>query len=124
MRIPTILQANASDGRCQSDSLNFFSQRYLLIAEACNHASKRTLMASYIIKPVNAIASAKKSDQTQCFNAIAVVSDTTTDECTDGIHPLQNACLISILPVDIFTDIPLIRTVIKNVITGISSKLV
>jgi hypothetical protein len=121
---PTILPANASDGRCPRDSLNFFSQSAWFIAEACRPASKRTLIASYIIKPVKAMASAKISDVTPCFNAIAVVSETTTHECTDGIHPLQKACHILTLPVFALIDIPLINTVTKNVITGIKSKLV
>ena len=123
MSITTILPANASDGRCQRDSLNFFSQRCLFIAEACKPASNRTFIASYIIMTVNAIARAKTSELIQCFNAIAVVNDTTTDEWTDGIHQLPKALRISTFPVVNFTEIPLIKTVTKNVIAGISSKL-
>jgi hypothetical protein len=72
---------------------------------------------------VNAIASAKISELIQCFNAIAVVSETTTQECTDGIQPLPKACHISNLPVFTLIDIPFINTVTKNVITGTNSKL-
>jgi dsDNA-specific endonuclease/ATPase MutS2 len=72
---------------------------------------------------VNAIARAKISESIQCFKAIPVVNDTTTHECTDGIHPLPKACHISNLPVFVLIDIPFINTVTKNVITGTNSKL-
>jgi hypothetical protein len=75
-----------------------------------------------MIITVNAIARAKKSDSIPCFSAIAVARDTTTDECTDGIPPLQNALIRSIFQVCSFTAIHFINTVTKNVIAGTNNK--
>jgi hypothetical protein len=78
--IPIILPANASLGRCHKDSLNFFSHKSPFMAAACCHASKRTLIASYIMIIVNATDTANRSEANQCFKAIAVVRETTTEE--------------------------------------------
>jgi hypothetical protein len=71
---------------------------------------------------VKAKAIANKSEVISCFIAIAVVNETTTDECTDGIHPLQNERIKSIFPVCTLTAIHFTKTVTKKVIAGISKR--
>jgi hypothetical protein len=88
------------------------------MAIACCHASNLTFIASYIIITVKAIDIANKSELIQNFNATAVANETTTAECTDGIHQLHKAQAISILPVFIFIKIHFKRTVTTNATAG------
>ncbi|MBT3853444.1 hypothetical protein HOF65_05765 [bacterium] len=83
-----------------------------MICIACCHASNLTFIASYIIITVNAIDIAKKSDPIQCLSATAVANDTTTEECTEGIHQLQRAHVMSI-----FQVFNLIYIHFKNIVT-------
>jgi hypothetical protein len=59
---------------------------------------------------VNHITIANTSEWIHSLSAKAVASDTTTDECTDGIPPLQRARSTSHLPLHKRTIIPLIHT--------------
>ena len=119
--IQSILQAKASLGRCQRDSLNFF-QRDSFIAAAWSHASYLTFIASYITITVNTIAKVKKSLVTQYFIAIAIVVDETSAEWTDGIHQLAKAFVNLNLPILIFEINHFIKTAIKKAIIGIINK--
>jgi hypothetical protein len=90
--IHKILQANASLGKCQSDSLKLL-HKFLFIAFACSQASYLTFIASYITTTAITKAKANKSESIQCFIAIAVVKLDTKEECALGIQPLHNAKL-------------------------------
>lgn len=113
------LQANASMGWWPKCSLNFLCHRAVFIAFAWSHASNLTFIASYMMMTVKAAASAKKSDPTPYLMAIDEVSDITTAECTDGIHPLHNALFITKLHVFTHSLIPFKKTAAKKATIGI-----
>ena len=67
---------------------------------------------------VNHITIANKSWCTPYLSANAVASETTTEECTDGIPPLHRDLSKSRLPEPIFTIIPFIITDSTKVTAG------
>jgi len=71
-----------------------------------------------MIITVNAITIANKSDWTQYLIANAAASDTTTDECTEGIHPLPNALEALHFHDESFTIIPFAKTASIKETTG------
>lgn len=71
---------------------------------------------------VNPRLIANKSDETQYFNATAVVSEVTTAEWTEGIPQLPRAFFISNFPDAYIDENHLITTANKNAIDGIDIK--